>query len=388
MKKGRCYQFFALFGPDEPLAGTHMHRIAHIFCDGPHVVAQALSHRRCARLQTAVRVNPVVEIAPQPQAPLQMLFNTRHALSATKQAGLLATHRSVQPLQVRCVDLGTDAQGQRSVGEDLSCGQTTLASARPTDFPSGCGFSSPRRPTSRRAVSNPHASCDHGPCDGGDAEFRRTPPGSHAGKASDRPPRATAHRQANRLQATEVTNSFANSKVRGPGRARRSGRIGSSRPTPHGPRALPMPRRLLSRGAGVPTTFFAGHTRPCNSSNCTAGIGVRCCSICSRWKSSARGPACRSTRCTVRSSTPQISALAVIEQPWLKTFHDALQRFIRHLGVLVQGAASFAEALAAVRAIQTANVFAFADPFNDAEDVTGVESIEGGAIFVGARECA
>src|SRR6266404_2572757 len=110
MKKGRCYQFLALLGPDEALPGTHVYRMACVLRDAPHVVAQALSHRWRACLQAAVRVNPVVEIAPQPQAPLQMLLNTRHTLSATKQAGLLATHRSVQALQVRRVDLGTDAQ--------------------------------------------------------------------------------------------------------------------------------------------------------------------------------------------------------------------------------------------------------------------------------------
>jgi hypothetical protein len=31
-------------------------------------------------------------------------------MSATRQAGLLATHRAVQALQVRCIDLGADAQ--------------------------------------------------------------------------------------------------------------------------------------------------------------------------------------------------------------------------------------------------------------------------------------
>jgi hypothetical protein len=68
-----------------------------------------------------------------------------------------------------------------------------------------------------------------------------------------------------------------------------------------------------------------------------------------------------------------------------QTFHDALERFVGHLGVLLQSAASFAKALAAVRAIQSANVFAFADPFDDAE-IASVESIEGGAIFIGTRE--
>ena len=53
-----------------------------------------------------------------------------------------------------------------------------------------------------------------------------------------------------------------------------------------------------------------------------------------------------------------------------QTFHDALERFVGHLGVLLQSAASFAKALAAVRAIQSANVFAFADPFDDAEIAT------------------
>ncbi len=41
---------------------------------------------------------------------------------------------------------------------------------------------------------------------------------------------------------------------------------------------------------------------------------------CKRWKSSARGPACLSTRSTVRASTSQMSALAVIEQPWYTHF--------------------------------------------------------------------
>jgi len=68
-----------------------------------------------------------------------------------------------------------------------------------------------------------------------------------------------------------------------------------------------------------------------------------------------------------------------------QTFQDAVQRFVGHFGVFMQGAATFAETLAAMRAIQSANVFAFADPFDDAE-IASVEAIAGGAIFVGTRE--
>lgn len=68
-----------------------------------------------------------------------------------------------------------------------------------------------------------------------------------------------------------------------------------------------------------------------------------------------------------------------------QTFQDALQRFVGHLGVLVQRATSFTETLAAVAAIQSANVLAFANPFDDAE-VAGIESVERGAIIIGARQ--
>ena len=68
-----------------------------------------------------------------------------------------------------------------------------------------------------------------------------------------------------------------------------------------------------------------------------------------------------------------------------QTLEDALQRRIGQLRVLPQGAGAFAEALAAVRAIQSANVLGPADPFDDAE-IASVDSIEGGAIFVGARQ--
>jgi hypothetical protein len=68
-----------------------------------------------------------------------------------------------------------------------------------------------------------------------------------------------------------------------------------------------------------------------------------------------------------------------------QTLEDALERFVGQLGILPQRTAAFAEAFAAMRAVQAANVFAFADPFDDAE-IAGIESIESRTILVGARQ--
>jgi len=68
-----------------------------------------------------------------------------------------------------------------------------------------------------------------------------------------------------------------------------------------------------------------------------------------------------------------------------QTLENTLERVVGQLRVLPQGAGAFAEAFAAVRAIQSANVLGVADPFDDAK-IAGVESIEGGTIFIGARQ--
>ena len=142
---------------------------------------------------------------------------------------------------------------------------------------------------------------------------------------------------------------FANSSV--VRRARRS-RIGSSRPTPHGPRLRPCRdvcsaealacRRLFRRTRGHATHPIALPASVCGAARFAADGNRR-----------HGGPLAAALVAPAFIDATNIRARgdrATVAQ----TFHDA--RFIGHLGVLVQGAASFAEALAAVRAIQTANV--------------------------------
>lgn len=87
-----------------------VHRMRDILTNRPNLVAQLQGHRWCAAIQRAVRARPIVQVAPQPQCPLQHDPKTRAVPRSSCQLRLLVSHRPVETFHMRGVDLPTDAE--------------------------------------------------------------------------------------------------------------------------------------------------------------------------------------------------------------------------------------------------------------------------------------
>jgi hypothetical protein len=92
---------------------------AVVLHDRPYMVCQLQGHGRTSASQRPVRPYPVVHIPPQRQGPGQTLFPPRPAATATRQASLLAPHRTIESLDMRGVDLVANAQPPNALA-DLS----------------------------------------------------------------------------------------------------------------------------------------------------------------------------------------------------------------------------------------------------------------------------
>lgn len=87
-----------------------MDRIKNILPNRPNFLGQTHRHRGRLVQQRIMNPRPVVQIAPQPKRLLQQVFPARTIACAAGQTSLLAADRTVEPLQMRSVDLLANAQ--------------------------------------------------------------------------------------------------------------------------------------------------------------------------------------------------------------------------------------------------------------------------------------
>src|SRR5262245_32767105 len=305
-----------------------MHRIVDVLAHTPFVVGQSLCHRRSAP-QGLVSIYPVVKIAPQPQVPLQVVLRLCEAACASDQACLLAAHRAVETLQMRGVDLLANVQSSDASAKILLASKQSprLHSQQSTavvaDFLNHSG------PDRRRCLEV--------------RMFSSAPAGAAATMTNlaehfqDRTRiRQMIIHQKQQHVVSDVAPSHRSDQLFRQLQGARSDTHFEQEPARHYQGRM---NPCLSQSASCPAArlphrnlFLGGQTRPCTSSSCTAPSGARRRAICNWWKSLARGPAWRRTRCTVRRSTSQIFAAALIEQPCDKHFRMRCTAFS---GILV-----------------------------------------------------
>ena len=111
-----------------PLA--HMHRLIDVFPHRPRMVGEVAGLSRSRVLQTGVRLDPIVPVSPQRQRMTQVVRFHGTVASATRQASLLTAKRSIEPFDMRGVDLSAGTIGflggkQRGRGgTDAGCPST------------------------------------------------------------------------------------------------------------------------------------------------------------------------------------------------------------------------------------------------------------------------
>lgn len=292
-----------------------MRRVTHIFQHRPDMSGQAQQHCRTSSFQRAVRSDPVVNIPPQPQRPLQHAAQSRNIAGTSGQSCLLAAQRSIEPLQMRGVYLPTDMQFPDTMfdvsqsSEQRMCGDFEQIASPIADFPDNANQQSERRLEDRFALS-------------------ATPlPFSSTMLYK---PKNTQNRcwirqmlvdKYKRQMAIETTKRYRGNKLAGQFQCAWAYPKVYKKPAYY-LQCRMNPRTTLWTMWATPSLadplFCPPATRVCSSSSWTAWTDCLSRSSCSRWKSSARLPAFSSIRSTVLGSTSQMSAVASIEQPWDK----------------------------------------------------------------------
>src|SRR5277367_943756 len=295
-----------------------MYHTPHISSHTPRLGRQADRHRRCAALQRAMRADPIVQVAPQPQRPLQRLAQPRNAAGAASQPRLLIAQRAVEAFHMGSVDLPADLESADQPHDFLFASEQR---PRPNAQQLAGGvadFFHHAHEQSRRSfevgmLQPPLSTLAAAMTDQAEHLQDRVGVGQMIVDQEQQGPeqntgQATEHRHRGRQFGRRLQRAWTQTQVDQEPRLDLQSRVNPVSTQSATASRTPPPMRERAR----PPFFDAFlQTRPCNSSSSTASMGSSKRSSCWSWKSSARWPA----RLSIRTTTCSGSLVYCMSEP-------------------------------------------------------------------------